>query len=74
MPAEENQLDVPVALESVSYDHGFDSPDMTLESVVPAHRRPLRPLQVVDRTDRRSMRPQTDELPLRIAERPQSGQ
>jgi hypothetical protein len=69
MPGDENHFDVAIVLDSVLDDHGFDTPDMTLESAVAARRRWLRPIQLVDRPNRSRARLQVDESPLRIAER-----
>jgi hypothetical protein len=69
MAGDENHLDVPVAFEPISQDHGLYAPNVTLERPVPARGRPRWPRSVVDRAHRRLPRPQRDELPLRIAER-----
>jgi hypothetical protein len=60
MPGDENHLDLAVALESISQDYGFDAPDVKLETVVSARRRPRRSGQLVDRTDCGSTRLQRD--------------
>jgi len=68
----ENHLYVAVGLESILDDHRSDTPDLTLESIIPARRLSPRPSERVDSANRRHAGPQIDELPLRIAERLQT--
>src|SRR4030095_4895544 len=43
MAGDENHLDVPVAFEPISQDHGLYAPNVTLERPVPARGRPRWP-------------------------------
>jgi hypothetical protein len=44
MPGDEDYFDVAIVLDSVLDDHGFNTPDLTLESAVAARRRCPRPI------------------------------
>jgi hypothetical protein len=72
MAGDKDHLDVTVALEPITQDHGLDAPDVALERPVPARGRSRRPRSVVDRACCRLPRPQRHEVPLGIAERLQA--